>query len=940
MSKMLRRALVLSYEDCRQAWVLDAMCDGREAFSEAGGARVSDFEISVVIPVYNSEEYLGETLESVAAQTVGMDAVQVVIVDDGSTDGSAAICRSFQDRYPANVVFHQQPNGGVSSARNAGLDRASGRIVTCLDSDDQWTPESFAYAVDFFDNQENNVDVLVGELTLFEGEDHTHPLAYRFPKDKDSIIRLGDRPCDIQSTIGNCFFLREAIGDIRFDEDLTTSEDTLFVNRVILHKCAYAVTPFCTYLYRKRQDGSSLSQVITYSKHMQNLDVCERVLEASRRAKGRVLPFAQAVALYIIGWQLLGKASDALSAEDAANWSAAVRKIVADADADVIANARWLTREKKIVLYRLKYGVDVFKELVWVDRDRGLLDGMQLISMNAKAPCYLYEITPQGTTLHIEGTTDIDILGMPFELFVRDEKSGERFNAHLSPFPTDNRRTLAKESVCKGMRFTLDLPLEPERSFSFRARFCGRVQEVILTPHYGNFAIFSQSMKRDYHRFGGVMVKHIGKQLRTYRATWRMAVVSELRRWAEILRSKKGTSRLRFEYVWLRLCYRVHRLLFKKPIWIFGDKEWKAGDNAENVYRYAMKRSGYRGAKMYFALEKSSADYASVAKCGHVIDPTTFRYKLLFLLSSVVVSSRAEESMVNPYGPELVFVKDLMDYDFVYLTHGTLFGDLAFMLGKPAKKIKLFSVSTQMERNALLSEAYGYREDEVSLMGMARYDAYGDVHTQKKIAFLPTWRSNIAGKIIPGTSTREYVHHFKSTDFWKFYNALINDERLLDAMRRYGYTAEFYVHPAFEKQAGDFQGNELVQVGEGSADYERVLSESALMVTDYSGVGFDFGYQRKPVVYSQYDSVFSGGHTYGEDSYFDYDIDGFGPVTRTLEETVDAIIRYMENDCQMEPEYRSRADAMFGFSDYESSKRIFEGARALSERRRADGCAR
>ena len=117
------------------------------------------------------------------------------------------------------------------------------------------------------------------------------------------------------------------------------------------------------------------------------------VLEASRRAKGRVLPFAQAVALYIIGWQLLGKASDALSAEDAANWSAAVRKIVADADADVIANARWLTREKKIVLYRLKYGVDVFKELVWVDRDRGLLDGMQLISMNAKAPCYLYEIT-------------------------------------------------------------------------------------------------------------------------------------------------------------------------------------------------------------------------------------------------------------------------------------------------------------------------------------------------------------------------------------------------------------------------------------------------------------------------------------------------------------------------------------------------------------------
>ena len=97
MSKMLRQALVLSCEDCRQVRALAAMRDDGEAFSEAGGTRVSDFEISVVIPVYNSEEYLGETLESVVAQTVGMDAIQVVIVDDGSTDGSAAICRSFQE---------------------------------------------------------------------------------------------------------------------------------------------------------------------------------------------------------------------------------------------------------------------------------------------------------------------------------------------------------------------------------------------------------------------------------------------------------------------------------------------------------------------------------------------------------------------------------------------------------------------------------------------------------------------------------------------------------------------------------------------------------------------------------------------------------------------------------------------------------------------------
>ena len=66
-----------------------------------------NFDITVVIPVYNAEEYLGETLASVEAQTLGMDRIQVVLVDDGSTDGSAGICRAFADKHPGHVVFVQ-----------------------------------------------------------------------------------------------------------------------------------------------------------------------------------------------------------------------------------------------------------------------------------------------------------------------------------------------------------------------------------------------------------------------------------------------------------------------------------------------------------------------------------------------------------------------------------------------------------------------------------------------------------------------------------------------------------------------------------------------------------------------------------------------------------------------------------------------------------------
>ena len=97
------------------------------------------------------------------------------------------------------------------------------------------------------------------------------------------------------------------------------------------------------------------------------------------------------------------------------------------------------------------------------------------------------------------------------------------------------------------------------------------------------------------------------------------------------------------------------------------------------------------------------------------------------------------------------------------------------------------------------------------------------------------------------------------------------------------------------------------------------------MVTDYSSVAFDFAYLRKPIVYSQFDKAefFGGGHSYTE-GYFDYVRDGFGEVEETLENVVDRIIEYMENGCQIKPEYRERIDKTFAFDDKDCSRRVYE----------------
>jgi len=97
--------------------------------------------VSVVIPVYNGERFLRESLESVVAQT--FQDYEIVCVDDGSTDGSCALLK----QYGARVRVIQQANAGQSAARNVGVRQATGGFVAFLDQDDRWYPSKLAQQV-------------------------------------------------------------------------------------------------------------------------------------------------------------------------------------------------------------------------------------------------------------------------------------------------------------------------------------------------------------------------------------------------------------------------------------------------------------------------------------------------------------------------------------------------------------------------------------------------------------------------------------------------------------------------------------------------------------------------------------------------------------------------------------------------------------------------
>ena len=116
---------------------------------------------SVVIPAYNEESYLAEAIESVLAQTY--EPVEVIVVDDGSTDASAEIASS----YP-QVILHRQPNAGLAAARNAGFELTTGAFVTFHDADDMMAPQKIEAQVSHLDSHPDAGLVLTHQRLLIE----------------------------------------------------------------------------------------------------------------------------------------------------------------------------------------------------------------------------------------------------------------------------------------------------------------------------------------------------------------------------------------------------------------------------------------------------------------------------------------------------------------------------------------------------------------------------------------------------------------------------------------------------------------------------------------------------------------------------------------------------------------------------------------------------
>ncbi|GHD98834.1 glycosyltransferase family 2 protein [Streptomyces alanosinicus] len=218
-------------------------------------------DVSVIIGAYEAMPYLVECLASVEAQTIDPARLEIIAVDDGSTDGSGECLEEFAARVPMAVtVIRQKNSGGPSGPRNVGLGRASGRYVFFLDADDRLGPEALERMVAMGD--ENGTDVVLGKV---EGINRTPPKSMW----GKTLGRTDVFSSNIKFTLSaQKLFRRELLAEhgMRFDESLFTGEDALFTMEAYLRANGVSVlADYPCYYLVGRDDGKHVTKSGSYT---------------------------------------------------------------------------------------------------------------------------------------------------------------------------------------------------------------------------------------------------------------------------------------------------------------------------------------------------------------------------------------------------------------------------------------------------------------------------------------------------------------------------------------------------------------------------------------------------------------------------------------------------------------------------------------------------
>ena len=835
---------------------------------------------SVVTAVHNVERYLPEFIASIERQSFDLDQVEIVVVDDGSTDGSLRILEEWAERWPGTVRVISQVNAGQGAARNAGMAIARGEWVTFPDPDDV-VDDNYLQTVHEFLEQNPQVDmVAVTRWLWYEATDrlvNRHPLETFFRYDR--VVDLNEADGRFHGSSPAAFFRLSTIRehDLAYDVRIRPNfEDGHFCSLYLLHSATPKVgfLRSTRYHYRKREDqSSSLGTSLTHPGRYTDVFTYgyRAILDRAEELRGEIPVWLKHFICYEIAGYFQAAQSNSVSTVNegplAEVFHDHVRAVLARVDPertldtfefDISGQARLVT----MYGYRDTPWCDDAVVIDRLDRAQGLVRARYRYT--GPAPTEVVYNGDQVSAPRHSKTRDLDLYG----------------------------RTLMRERIL-WLRYKPDVRI----------------------------------------RIDGVWAKVVFEQQRPILPTKATPIMVK-----NMMVKKKGPNydperhlpKTKADRVYRRLAdARLARRKFADA-WVFLDRIHDAGDSGEILFKHV--RANHPSINAWFVVVKDSADYGRLKSEGHgdrLVAYGSTQWRLLMANCSHVLSSHADAPVMQP--PEILSFHE-PTWHFTFLQHGVIKDDLSRWLNH--KRIDLFVTSTVPEYASIAGDhtPYPFTTKETVLTGLPRFDRL--VETGRRfpadkrdlVLLTPTWRHWLVEDLSSGSQERHLGSSVLESEFVREWVGLLKDPALARACADAGLKLAFLPHPNLQKllEHLDLPDHVTTLFYEGS-DVQEYFARARVLVTDYSSIAFNAAYLERPVVYFQFDAdaVLSGAHV-GQRGYFDYEQDGFGPVTPDIGSTVRAVTEAISHGGAPLPEYQRRIEETFPHRDGGCSERVVQ----------------
>lgn len=888
---------------------------------------VIDIKFSIIIPVYNVDQYIENAVKSVLSQSIDfLQYGEIILINDGSTDGSGKICKSYIAIYPNNIKYIEQKHKGVSSARNRGLDIAKGMLIGFLDADDYYSDKVLQNVLDAYRRNQEKASIITLPLTIVNEISDTEK---NFGVKQNKLLNVKNTGM-INYSCTRCFFHRKIISDIRFDENVIIFEDKIFTVKALLKNSIVVGLGFdsgAVYFHRTRQSMDSVKQLQRYDAKYYN-----NIIESSRIFSSMFLPscerYLQNFYINTFLYQMC-IVSNKVRAEifSKIKFEEIKKHILGVLSQFDFVNI--LKRNKLSLSSRLWVYCNFLNgQFELIEKD-GLL--LLCTSRNFFEICNVSDL--QNSIIHIkESGRIIEIIGLYNPIlsllknqicFFAEYKMNKYIPCH-SQINSFNAYFL-DETIRAGELFTFNIPYVGEGEITFGLQFDKRTYKSQIR-HANMVRSSKMSNSKESFLLGESTIFKILPSEGVKGLAIKDKTFDDIKNSIEAYLSCMDVSeKTPFLCDFFNLYLKEYEKRHDKNYWLFIDVPTAADDNALHLIKYIYDNKLYRNARYVTtkgAIDRIKSKFPDSNDI--LVEYGSQEHLLVNMFSALNISSHSNEMELYTD----IFPKNAMNhllrlstYKKVYLRHGVNQSDCSHWLNKASQQLSLLITTSLVEYKEIVSstEKYGYSENIVKLTGMPRFDSLRS-ESEKSILLILTWRSSIntvthSQKGIPNLK-------FQDTKYFKAIKNLANHSRLLDKMKQYGYVMKIRPHNlTLQNMTQFFIENDYVKLVGHEISYQELYKKAALAITDISSAIFDFAYLKKPVLYYQFPS--EAHHLLHADA-FDYESLGFGEVTQELDELVEYIIQYIESDCVMKDKYKERVDNFFAHHDMNNCERVYQ----------------